>query len=465
MKKKYFLLFLPLCLLLGSCASYYQKNIKFHRFFLSKKLAEADQLLAKDKRAERRKTRLLYYLNRGITTHLMGQYEASNQFFEQAYLTHENFLSNPVDETLAFLVNPTITDYRGEDHEALLIHYYKALNFLQLGKNQEASVECRRLNIKLNQLSDKYDTATKYRRDAFIHTLMGLVYQANHDYNIAFIAYRNAVEIYQEDYKPLFGLDAPAQLKKDLIYTAYKTGFDDQVHYYKQAFHLDYDPVKETAGGDVIFLWNSGLGPVKSEWNINFVVLKGAGGMVTFANEELGLFFPFPLGSDSESKQSLSDLQLIRVAFPKYVARPLLYDKAVVYANGHGYPLEVVEDINAISFQILHQRMLLEFSKSLLRVALKKVAEYQIRKQNDILGSILGIVNFATEKADTRNWQTIPHSIYYTRIKLPEGAHQVSFRAYASQTPNAKQHQDFYVDIHPNQTIFHTVSSLVYASN
>jgi uncharacterized protein len=432
---------------------------------LSQKIAEADDLLSKDKRAERKKTRLLYFLNRGITNHLMGDYEASNQFFEQAYITHEDYLTKPVDEVLAFLINPTVTDYRGEDHEALLIHYYKALNFLQLGKYSEALVECRRLNIKLNNLSDKYTAGNNYRRNAFIHTLMGLVYQANQDYNNAFIAYRNAVEIYQEDYRRLFGLEVPLQLQKDLIYTAYKTGFHEQAKHYKKLFQLDYDPSLEPETGEVVVFWNNGLGPIKSEWNIDFLILKGHGGIVNFVNEDLGLFFPFPLGSDEDTKQGLSNLHLLRVAFPKYVERPLLYDQAAVYVNGGIYRLEVVEDINAIAFQTLHQRMLLEFSKSLLRVALKKLAEYQVRKQNEVLGTILGVINFATEGADTRNWQSIPHHIYYTRIKLPSGSHQLSFYAYSSHNPPIKEQQALEVSINSQETKFLSITTLAYADN
>ncbi|NEJ83205.1 hypothetical protein GR268_42770, partial [Rhizobium leguminosarum] len=271
--------------------------------------------------------------------------------------------------------------------------------------------------------------ANTYRRDAFIHILMGLIYHANHEYNDAFIAYRNAIEIYQEDYKKLFNLKTPLQLKKDLIYAAYKTGFHDQVDYYKQQFQLAYDPSQESEGGDIICLWNNGLGPIKHECDIDFVLVKGAGGVINFVNEELGLVFPFPLGDDSQTKQSLSDLHLLRVAFPKYIERPLLYNKATIQVQGNKYRLEQAEDINAISFQVLHERMIWEFSKSLLRVALKKVVEYQFRKQNEMLGTILGVVNFATEKADTRNWQTIPHSIYYTRIQLSEGQHQFNFQA------------------------------------
>ncbi|MHB9147051.1 MAG: COG3014 family protein [Candidatus Amoebophilus sp.] len=465
MTRKHIQLFvsLSLCLILAACGTYYTKHAKFHQLFVNEQVLEADQLLEKDKRAARGKTRLLHYLNRGITHHLMQQYEASNQFFEQAYRIYQDFVAHPADSVLSFLVNPTVTDYRGEEHEILLIHYYKALNYLQLGDLSAALVECRRLNIQLNQLSDKYTSANTYRRDAFIHVLMGLIYQANYEYNDAFIAYRNAVEIYQEDYQRLFGLEVPTQLKKDLIYAAYKTGFYDQVDYYKHKFGLTYDPSQEPEGGDVICLWNSGLGPIKHEWHINFVLVKGAGGVVNFVNEDLGLVFPFPLGDDSrEANQSLSDLHLLRVAFPKYIERPLLYNKAAIQVQGNTYVLEQAEDINAISFQVLHERMIWEFSKSLLRVALKKIAEYQLRKQNEMLGTILGVVNFATEKADTRNWQTIPHSIYYTRMRMPEGRHQFSFQAKSSNTPYLQQSHTFTLHIHHNQTVFYPIHTLDY---
>ena len=460
MNKSYFLLFLFSFLLLHSCVTYYQKSAKFNKLFECGQLEAADKLLAKNKKAKRRKIRLLYYLNRGMLAHLMGKYEESNYFFEQAYLMHEDFLARPVNEALAFVINPTVTDYRGEDHEVLLIHYYKTLNFLQLGKNNEALVECRRLNSKLHQLSDKYQSDNKYRRDAFIHTLMGLVYQANHDYNNAFIAYRNAVEIYQEDYKRLFGVDIPEQLKQDLLYTAYKTGFYDQVYQYEQLFNLKYNPSEEDSGGELVFLWNNGLGPIKSEWDISFMIVRGSGGSVTLVNEELGLFFPFPLGSNSSATGTLSDVRFIQVAFPQYVERPPLYDHAVISTNDHTYPFEIVEDINAISFKVLNQRMLLEFSKSLLRVALKKAAEYQLRSKADQLGALIGVVNLVTEKADTRNWQTIPHSIYYTRVTLPAGQQQISFQTFSKKSPQDNQREDFDLHVQQGQTLFYTFSSL-----
>ena len=66
---------------------------------------------------------------------------------------------------------------------------------------EDALVEVRKINIRLQQLNDKYpDHKNRYQRDAFAQLLMGLIYDAAGDYNNAFIAYRNAYNTYQTDY-------------------------------------------------------------------------------------------------------------------------------------------------------------------------------------------------------------------------------------------------------------------------
>jgi hypothetical protein len=121
----------------------------------------------------------------------MGQYEESNHYFEQAFLFGEDYKINYAREAASYLTNPMVTVYRGEDHEHLMLLYYKALNYLKQNKSEEALVECRRLNIRLQQLADRYESSEKYSRDAFIHNLMGIIYQSANDWNNAFIAYRN----------------------------------------------------------------------------------------------------------------------------------------------------------------------------------------------------------------------------------------------------------------------------------
>ena len=67
---------------------------------------------------------------------------------------------------------------------------------MKMNQYEDALVECRRLNIRLQQTPPtSIKNPKKYQRDAFIDNLMGIIYQANGDWNNAFIAYRNALEI------------------------------------------------------------------------------------------------------------------------------------------------------------------------------------------------------------------------------------------------------------------------------
>ena len=448
-----------LTLLSYSCASYYQVNQKFNRLFEDGELEKADKVLADSKKAAEGKARLLYYMNRGVVTAMLGSYEESNQFFEQAYVLGEDLRNNYWNIASSYLVNPLFSHYTGEDHELLLIHYYKALNFLQLGNTESALVECRRLNVKLNKFANKYPTGTsqKYRRDAFVHTLMGLIYDAAGDDNNAFIAYRNAVDIYEEDYQPLFGMAAPQQLREDLLRTAHRMKFTTELERYEKKFGMTYQP-STIDGGDLVFFWNNGLGPVKSEWGINFALVRGAGGLVNFENQQYGWSFPFYLDNEEDyEKKGLSRVEFVRMAFPKYQERPLYFDQATIEAQGKSFALQKAEDINAIAFQGLQQRMLKEFGTTLLRVALKKAAEYGVREKNDDLGALLGVVNAVTERADTRNWQTIPHTIHYRRVPLPEGEQTIQLTLKGRR--QAQTHT-FTFAIKKNRTTFHAFQSL-----
>jgi hypothetical protein len=335
-----------------------------------------------------------------------------------------------------------------------MVLYFKAINFLKLGKYEEALVECKRLNIRLNQLNDKFRSEEKLQRDAFIHTLMGIIYQASKDYNNAFIAYRNAVEVYEQDYARFFHIEIPVQLKKDLLNTAHWIGFEDEFGEFSRKFDMtEYQPQKPDA--DLVFFWHNGLAPVKDEWGINFVISHRENNMVVFSNEGMGLTFPFQL-KDEKEKNDLSSLEVFRVAFPRYQERPTYYSEATLEIEGTSYSLELSEDISQIAFLSLRQRMMQEFSKGLLRAALKKATEHSVRKENDQLGAVIGLMNAMTEKADTRSWQTLPHSIYYSRIPLKEGNNQVKF---SIRNGHANGYT-FNYEARRGQTLFHTFSSL-----
>lgn len=457
-----------------SCATYYQLNYEFNQHYANGDLEAASKLLDNNKKQAKDKSRFLYFVNQGLVNTQLGNYEESNEWFEKAFLFGEDYQMNYANVAASFLVNPNTVTYRGEDHEHLLLLYYKAINYLKLSDYEAALVECRRLNNRLQVLSDKYRSDKKYKRDAFIHNLMGIIYEASGDVNNAFIAYRNSLEIYKEDYIAQFGVAVPNQLKQDLLRTAYLNGFLTELDFYEQEFGIKYDR-NSNSSEELVFFWHNGLGPFKAEWSINFTVVEGQGGMVTFVNKEYGFNFPFPV-ADNDQRSELTDLRFFRVAFPKYVERGVVFNQAAIMHNNLKYGLELAEDINAIAFKTLEERMLQEFAQGLLRVAIKKSIERAIRgdqssgseksdqeKRNDEfrdgLSFLVGIVNTVTEKADTRNWQTLPHDIFYTRVPLDTGLNEVILQV-SSNKVGARDNQSFTFDVRKGETVIHTFHSL-----
>jgi len=453
---------LSIFLLTEGCATYYRRGREFQESFTQGDFTKALEALDENKRARTGKNRLLYLLNKGVVYQLLGNYEESNRVFENAYLFVEDLQKNYTVEALSLITNPQIRPYRGEDFEVVQIHYYKALNFLRLGAMEEALVECRRLNIRLNQLNDRYGTRkNRYKQDAFALNLMGIIYEASGEYNDAFIAYRNAYNTYQENYSTAFGIGPPDQLKRDLLRSAYLNGFTEELGRYEEEFGFIYEP-REHSGGELVFFWNNGLGPVKGEWSINFAVVKGSGGAVMFVNEEYGYSFPFVLGTGSGGSSELGDLRIVRIAFPRYRERKPHYDSAVLTVDGKEYPLELAQNINEIAFKSLEDRMLREMSTSLLRVALKQAGEQLIRKQSSDLGALFSITSALTEKADTRNWQTLPYTISYARVPLSGDSPEIEFRSYPYNNGEMKSER-FKLKTPAGYTAFlvhHTIKSL-----
>jgi len=438
-------LFLLALIILAGCATYYQKNQEFQEYVTNGKFSKADNLLEKDTKAKEGKNKLLYYLNHGYVSWMLDEYNKSNQYFAEADRIIEDYVKNYGMEALSLVTNPGIKPYKPEDFEAVMLHYYTALNYINMNNLEGALVECRRVNLRLQKLNDKYkDHKNKYQRDAFAHNLMGMVYEADNDFNNAFIAYRNAYEVYKEDYKKHFNLSVPEQLKYDILRTAHLTGFDTEVRYYEKQFGIDYK-YEPREYGEVVFFWLNGFGPVKDEWSIQFVKAPNPqDGYITLVNEELSMSFPVYIGDKSEKeKAAFKDLRFFKVAFPKYVARKPVYTNATVKSQNGSYSFEMAQNVNEIAFKTLKDRMLREMGNAILRIATKKALEALADEQDENLGTIVNIVNTVTEKADTRNWQTLPYSISYTRIPLHEGENKIIFKSNGPHAPTKESEYTF----------------------
>lgn len=460
--RKNVIIILLILIILSGCATYYMKTIKLQENVLKGDMAGADRLLTKNSKETKGKNAVLHYLNHGYVTFMLKEWDRSNQYFSTADRLIEDQQKNYFTETFALLTNPMVKPYKPEDFEIVMLNYFTALNYINMEQYDDALVECKRINIKLNKLNDKYgQNKNRYKSDAFAHLMMGLIYDANADYNNAFIAYRNAFEIYESDYKKYFNMQAPLQLKKDLLRTAYQTGFYDDLEEYERKFNMKYKP-QSNDEPNLVFIWLNGFGPVKDEWSINFTAVRGQAGMVSFVNDEQGFSFPFSTANMSNNERaSFSDLQVLRVAFPKYVERKPYFTSAKLVEDNNSYEIELAENINEIAFKTLNDRMIREFATSLLRLAIKKAAEQAVKHEDKNAGTILSIVNALTEKADTRNWQTLPYSFSYSRIPLKAGNNTYKLAVVAPNGDNRTY--DFTVDAKKGKTYFqsfHNIESL-----
>jgi len=423
-------------LLLSSCATYNQQVSGYYSHFLQGDYEKASASLESNKLLGIKRNQLLYLLEKGRMEHLRKNFEASNRFFNEADRLMEGSRGTAGDLALSTLLNPMMETYRGEDFEKYMVHYYKAVNYLMLDRPDEALVEARRISLRTYAQEDaRGSNGKKYAQDAFSFMLQGLIYEKNKDINNAFIAYRNAADLYLKHNMQYYGVSMPEQLKKDLLRTAWQMGFQDEYERYERALAYTLKPEDRQSGPELVLFWENGRAPVKEEENLMFF-LSREGGSFFFTDRSSGLRVPFDHSFVSADDSRLSNLNLIRAALPRYQAQPLLYPTALVLVDSQTFALEPAQSIADLAQETLRERRLKDLSKTLSRIVVSKLTEMAVqpkdkpkdreetkeerkeRRNKELLATGLKLFNFAKEKADTRNWQSLPHSIYYTRIPL-----------------------------------------------
>jgi hypothetical protein len=151
-------------------------------------------------------------------------------------------------------------------------------------------------------------------------------------------------------------------------------------------------------------------------------------------NTELGISIPY-YNSDKKANADLLDMRFIRIVIPKYVSRKLKYTNAWISSNSNErYPLQLAENVDAIAFKSLSDRMLKELGESLLRTFLKQLAVYQAEKnKKDGLALAVSLYGAISEQADTRNWQLLPAQIQYVRVPIDTSTKQLTFYAQSAE--------------------------------
>lgn len=454
-------------LLTGCSATYNQRMQRYEEQLYSGQYEKAFNQLDDIKLLKKDRNRFLYLAEKGRTANLLGWYDTSNVFLNQADYFLEDHFKSAGDVAKSNLINPMMETYLGEDFERFLVHFYKAINYLQLGSNDEALVEARRISNEISRLSDaKNGKTARYSSDAFSLILQGVIFEKGGQLNDAFISYRNAANLFLEkENKQLYGVTLPAQLQQDVLRTASQLGFASEVSFYEQAFGTTYQPA--ATNGELVLFWESGKASVKGETNPAFQLL-GNSDNYYFMNTSNQQRYDLDATAYNTCYTSINATpailsSLFNITLPYYNTTRPAYTGATATLNGSTYSFEQGLDVNTLANATLQERQGSEIVKSLTRQVVKRItekgaaavarsiampneskkkesektAEEKKKEQTDknkaeAIGMgvelLAGLFNRATEKADTRNWQSLPAFIHYVRIPLQSGSNEIELR-------------------------------------
>lgn len=361
---------------LGACSTYQSKVADSRKLIKQGQLTEALEKL-KPLADQTSDDQLVYLLDYATTLQIAGRYKESNEYFLKAdKLVEMNDYHSASKVALATLGSEEMVQYKGESYEKILISTYLAFNYLMLNQFDDAMVEVRRVNEKINKI--RQDGRSDFEKNAFALYLAGLIWEADGKYDDAYISF---VDSYEIDSSNPF-------LKEDLIRTAKKSRRNDDYQKWKNTFPEvveSKDWYDKTKGEFIIFSQN-GWGPEKH-------------------------FSP------------------VDQRWPKLYPVHSLTSQTKTSIQGVGdFNTKICYDMESVVIKTLDLDVGWMITRKIGAVAAKAVAADQIRQKNKALGDLAWIIMRVSDRADLRQWSTLPKNFQMTRVWLPAGQYQVSLR-------------------------------------
>jgi hypothetical protein len=383
---------LLLCVLIQSCASYGQRAYSLRDGLLMGR-PDLSLSVAEDKDPEM--TDVITSLDKGMLRRMNGDYKGSNEALEAAKKEIEKLYGISITENLASLtVNDTLRGYEGDRYEQLLLHVFKAQNYIQLGQLDDARVEMLQANVKMMEWGDEPE------EDPYLRYFEGIIYEALKEYDNALISYRKAFNRYRETAGKVYP-ETPLSLKKDLLRLLAWQGLRDEFRTLQKQMGLDdYEPYQpDDKYGELIVIVNNGLAPIRSQSVIPI-----------FSTEVQGN---------------------LRVAFPIYREPKKNLLRPVIQVTDKRYAMDTVEDVDALARHSLEQDMPAIMARATARAVVKYNTQHQAQDNSPLAGFLMTVTNLVSEQADTRSWSTLPQEIELQRIRLPVGEYNVAVQMVA----------------------------------
>ena len=456
--------------LLAGCGPSVNRYLLIEESLRSHDPKGADAIVQRDEKEYGEKSRVLYGMDRGMTLQLAGDYQQSNAILEQAEDELDRLYTRKIrTETLAFMTNDTALPYEGDPYEQVLINVLKALNYAVLGQWQDALVEARRIDHRLNVLSDRTKDKNAYRDDGFARYLSGILYESTGDVNNAFIAYRKAYETFDAT-RAWSHTAVPSQLRADLLRTAEALHFTQELAEYQSVFpetRWETSQALQQLAQVVVISYN-GRAPHKEDQILDLPISLDALQLVLL-NRGFSQ-------SNRHSNRAVDTVlyglngRVVRVALPRLFPQKtqVPVDRVnLIPDNGTQVALntELVHNVTALADKALSERMAGITVKALARAATKfALAEGATRGAQQAAGKdaapwvglLVGLLTkglaVASEEADKRSWQTLPDEIHLARAWVRPGHYQVQSQSAGESHDSLKAEAMRTLSLGPGET-------------
>jgi len=417
---------LPALVLAGLCTSgcktYRDQSTAMREAWVSGQYETAAQkFVARASKKDDGKDGVIWHLEAGTALRALGQFEQSNTEFEEAANQIEEYEAKADvrvgNEAGAIMSNQQNLPYEGRPYDKIMLHTYRALNYLALGEVDKARPEViRAYQRQQDAVADNARRIEKARKAEEESSNRQQIEAARSDPE--FNAKLDGITRNLEGFKVYADYVNPFTVYLDGLYFLHAGEGGSDLERATKSFRRVIEVAGDNAAVEEDLPLIEGLAaaqPVDPNRPVTYVILE-TGRAATRDQERIDI----PI--------IVADVSYVGAAFPKLEFHGDYLSPLTFEAGGGSYltqPLASMDSIIALDFKNEWPTIL---TKTLISTVAKGAAAYAAntaaRQQDDWAGLIMrigtAIAQAAVNIADTRSWSTLPKEFEVARVPTPE---------------------------------------------
>jgi hypothetical protein len=355
---------------------------------------------------------LLWAMQLGSVQRVKKNYQDSTLWFDRCEEMMKTFdpQNRQTDVIGTTLVNDNIIPYRGWTYDGVMVNTYKALNFMALGKNDDARIEFNRAMERQTRAKEKFSEEIQKEKDKLdkanaektvdyskttenpdVQTKIKEAYPGLSEFE-AYPDFVNPFSTYLAGV--FFTVIGDTSKARDLLKET--AGMLPNNPYVKS----DFEAADSGKGIEptVWVFFENGVGPTKEEFRVDLPLFLFTG-KVYYAG----------------------------IALPKLVKRSEACQRLTIQSGGNYYPTEIVGDMDRVVQTEFSKEYPWILTRALISAGAKAAAQYALTEQNNnnsgggaaIAAIFVAAYNFATTAADVRIWSALPKDFQAAKLPMP----------------------------------------------